>query len=421
MASLPSVVLGFLAALVIAPFVDHWLAAVLASFLTIPLAFVVAGYLWQLLPEKIDLLLSRYRFPFILAVFVPGLAAATVVGPLLEKLLFRGDIKTWVNGGGSATPGWMIILLPLTLLMTTIILGQFVNPWLRRQVRNLSRFQHAIIDFTKFLCAALWMVGLAWLLGMLLSALGLDPRGTLIGTYIQRNALVVGFMMAFAIIPIIFTIAEDALSAVPEHLRSASLGCGATPWQTATFIIIPTAMSGLFSAVMIGLGRRGRRNDDRPDGRRQRAGHGSEPLQRFPHAVGQYRRGTTRGGPEQHAFPRPILVGRRAICDDVCTQYRCRNRAAALPQEGVPAMSTSTAAPQPPLAKTATAPSQRGRYRSSLLAHGRPTVWLHGGALAVCLLMIAGLLILVFAQGLSTFWPGPVIEFKTFQGRNLYG
>jgi phosphate transport system permease protein len=61
--------------------------------------------------------------------------------------------------------------------------------------------------------------------------------------------------MGFAIIPIIYTISEDALSAVPEHLRSASLGTGATPWQTAVRIIIPTAMSGLFSAIMIGLGR----------------------------------------------------------------------------------------------------------------------------------------------------------------------
>ena len=61
--------------------------------------------------------------------------------------------------------------------------------------------------------------------------------------------------MGFAIIPIIYTISEDALSAVPEHLRSASLGAGATPWQTAVRIIIPTAMSGLFSATMIGLGR----------------------------------------------------------------------------------------------------------------------------------------------------------------------
>jgi len=62
-------------------------------------------------------------------------------------------------------------------------------------------------------------------------------------------------VMGFAIIPIIYTISEDALSAVPDHLRAASLGAGATPWQTATRVIIPPAISGLFSAMMIGLGR----------------------------------------------------------------------------------------------------------------------------------------------------------------------
>jgi phosphate transport system permease protein len=76
-----------------------------------------------------------------------------------------------------------------------------------------------------------------------------------IDTYVQRNALIVGFVMGFAIIPIIYTIADDALTAVPDHLRSASLGAGATPWQTAVYIVIPTAMSGLFSALMVGLGR----------------------------------------------------------------------------------------------------------------------------------------------------------------------
>ena len=49
----------------------------------------------------------------------------------------------------------------------------------------------------------------------------------------QRNALVVGIAMGFAVIPIIYTISEDALTAVPDHLRAASLGAGATPWQTA--------------------------------------------------------------------------------------------------------------------------------------------------------------------------------------------
>jgi len=61
--------------------------------------------------------------------------------------------------------------------------------------------------------------------------------------------------VAFAIIPLIFTLADDALSSVPDHLRSASLGAGATPWQTAVRVIVPAAASGLFSAVMIGLGR----------------------------------------------------------------------------------------------------------------------------------------------------------------------
>jgi phosphate transport system permease protein len=83
----------------------------------------------------------------------------------------------------------------------------------------------------------------------------MDPRGTLVDTYVQRNTLVVGFAMGFAVIPIIYTLAEDALSAVPEHLRAASLACGATPWQTALWIILPTAVSGVFSAVMIGMGR----------------------------------------------------------------------------------------------------------------------------------------------------------------------
>jgi phosphate transport system permease protein len=107
----------------------------------------------------------------------------------------------------------------------------------------------------KFLMGTLIAIGLAYGVGALLNFAGWDPRGSFVGTYVQRNALIVGFVMGFAVIPIIYTIADDALSTVPAHLRSASLGAGATHWQTAVRIIIPTAMSGLFSAVMIGLGR----------------------------------------------------------------------------------------------------------------------------------------------------------------------
>jgi len=73
--------------------------------------------------------------------------------------------------------------------------------------------------------------------------------------YDQRNCVVVGLAMGFAVIPIIFTIAEDAFSSVPQHLAAASLALGASRWQTATRVVLPTASPGIFSAVMIGFGR----------------------------------------------------------------------------------------------------------------------------------------------------------------------
>ncbi len=256
MASLPSVVLGFLAALVLAPFVETWLPAILAALVTVPASFMFGAYLWQLLPEKLGLRLSRRRFLFILAVLPAGVAGAALLGPWLERLFFNGDLKGWLSGHtGSATSGWTFLLLPLCVLGTAFVLAQVVNPRFRRLSAQWSRPLSAAADLGKWLAAVLVAVGTSWALGALLNALGFDPRGSIVGTYVQRNALIVGFMMGFAIIPIIYTIAEDALSAVPEHLRSASLGCGATQWQTARRIIIPTAMSGLFSAVMIGLGR----------------------------------------------------------------------------------------------------------------------------------------------------------------------
>ncbi len=90
---------------------------------------------------------------------------------------------------------------------------------------------------------------------MFLDALRWETRSGIFGTYVQRNTTIVAIGMSFAIIPLIFTIADDALSSVPDHLRSGSLGTGATPWQTTVRIILPTAASGLFSAVMIGAGR----------------------------------------------------------------------------------------------------------------------------------------------------------------------
>ncbi|MCG8458864.1 MAG: ABC transporter permease subunit, partial [Holophagales bacterium] len=181
-----------------------------------------------------------------------------------ESLFFAGDIKVWLNwseggvGGerfASSVGGWMILCLPLSALTVALLMGRAVNPWMRSRGGQWDRRQFAIADLIKFLAGAAVTFGIALIASSILSGAGFDPRGGYVDTYVQRNALIVGFVMGFAIIPIIYTIAEDALSTVPEHLRSASLGAGATPWQTAVRIVIPTAMSGLFSALMIGLGR----------------------------------------------------------------------------------------------------------------------------------------------------------------------
>jgi phosphate transport system permease protein len=185
-----------------------------------------------------------------------GLGLAALGGPILEQACFGGDIMRWLDGQiGGAAGGWAVFLFPVVAASIAWLFCQTMAGWLASRSRAWSRRQCAVADAVKFLAGLGVSLLASALLGVVLAGAGWDLRGGLVGTYVQRNALVVGFVMGFAIIPVIYTLAEDALSSVPEHLRSASLGAGATPWQTTLRIVVPTAMSGLFSAVMIGLGR----------------------------------------------------------------------------------------------------------------------------------------------------------------------
>jgi phosphate transport system permease protein len=71
----------------------------------------------------------------------------------------------------------------------------------------------------------------------------------------RLNSFVGGIAMGIAAIPIIFTITEDALTAVPRTFNEASLALGASKWQTAFFVILPAATPGIFAAVLLGIGR----------------------------------------------------------------------------------------------------------------------------------------------------------------------
>lgn len=78
---------------------------------------------------------------------------------------------------------------------------------------------------------------------------------SLFGFDFRLNAFVGGIGLAIAVIPIVFTISEDALSAVPKSLLEASLAMGATQWESAYKVMLPAAFPGVFAAVLLGIGR----------------------------------------------------------------------------------------------------------------------------------------------------------------------
>ena len=71
----------------------------------------------------------------------------------------------------------------------------------------------------------------------------------------RLNAFTAGCLLALMAIPTIFTLAEDAINNVPRHSKEASLAMGATPLQTTMRVIVPTSLSGIISAIMLGFGR----------------------------------------------------------------------------------------------------------------------------------------------------------------------
>ena len=73
--------------------------------------------------------------------------------------------------------------------------------------------------------------------------------------YDQRNSILIAFGVGFMVVPIIFTLAEDALSSVPHNMTAASMALGASRWQTVWRVVLPSASPGIFAAVMIGFGR----------------------------------------------------------------------------------------------------------------------------------------------------------------------
>jgi phosphate transport system permease protein len=177
MAAVPSVVVGFLAALWLAPLVEMHLGPVLGAAIVLPAGLAAAIGVWCALPRTWkQSLRPGTELVFMLPFLVAAVSLGAHLGGPLEARLFGGDLRQWLYDG------------------------------------------HGI-------------------------------------RYDQRNCIVVGVALGFAVIPIIFSICEDAMSSVPPALVSAALALGASRWQTAVHVILPAASPGIFAAAMLGLGR----------------------------------------------------------------------------------------------------------------------------------------------------------------------
>jgi phosphate transport system permease protein len=175
--ALPTVIIGFLAGLWLAPLLEKHMPAFFMILVLLPLLTFVFGYSWSRLPDHIRTRVPEgWQAALMIPVVFIAFGLAILLDDPVEGLFFAGDMPMWLT--------------------------------------NVA---------------------------------GID--------YDQRNALVVGIAMGLAVIPIIFSIAEDAIYNVPKHQVNGSLALGATPWQTMVGVVLPTASPGLFSAIMIGLGR----------------------------------------------------------------------------------------------------------------------------------------------------------------------
>ncbi len=187
MASLPSVVLGFLAALWLAPIFEDNIVFVFVTLITLPVSVMLFTSIWARIPGRLTKNVHiGCEYIILFAVIAVCAVFSWFIAPVVEGTFFS-------------------VADPLTNV-------------------KIANFTLWVSQFTD------------------------TP-------FEQRNAVLVGFVMGFAVIPIIFSIAEDSLSNVPRSLTSPSMALGASRWQTCFRVVIPTASAGIFSGLIIGLGR----------------------------------------------------------------------------------------------------------------------------------------------------------------------
>ncbi|RMG41603.1 MAG: ABC transporter permease subunit [Candidatus Dadabacteria bacterium] len=211
-----------------------------ALLFAVPLALLAAFYT------------SQFMSPALKGIIKPSVelmaALPSVVIGFIAGLWFAPYIEDKLLG---------VFLLPPTLVMVVLVVS-FIYIFLRDRIRFQSTTG---IELFIVIPAVILSCYLAFLFADLLEHVFMAGDFsqwlyTRFNIHVdQRNSVVAGVAVGFAVLPIIFTISEDCLSSVPRHLTAGALALGATRWQTALKVVLPVAVPGIFSAVMIGVGR----------------------------------------------------------------------------------------------------------------------------------------------------------------------
>jgi phosphate transport system permease protein len=147
------------------------------------------------------------------------------------KPLFLGTLKVTLVA--------MLFATPLALL-AAIFTTEFAPRWLREIIKPvielLAGIPSVVLGFFALIVLATWIQ----------DAFNLDFR---------LNVITAGIALGLAVLPIIYTISEDALMAVPKSFRNASTALGASRWQTAWRVVLPSALPGVFAGFVLGFGR----------------------------------------------------------------------------------------------------------------------------------------------------------------------
>lgn len=151
----------------------------------------------------------------------------------------KHDVVPLVVGTLKITGLAMLLAAPLGLL-SAVWVAELARPrvraWIKPTLELLAAIPSVVLGF----------FALVFVASSLQRAFGLTYR---------LNALVAAVGLSLAIVPIVFTVAEDALRAVPRSLREGSAALGARRWQTTLFVVVPAALPGIAAALVLGFGR----------------------------------------------------------------------------------------------------------------------------------------------------------------------